>query len=75
MKHYGRILWIDTRIKGRFEGQVLSEDGTRHYFNYSVWHHGLDPVRDESVKFRLDPDGRIESITDLCGSLKHGGAQ
>lgn len=70
MKHqYGKILWIDNRITGKFEGQVLAESGTRYYFNYSTWHHGLEPSRDESIKFRLDESNQIISVTDLCGTL------
>lgn len=70
MKLYGKVLWVDDRIETQFEGQILSSDGKRFYFNYSVWSDPLPPVSDQAVKFVIGKDGQIDSICDLCSTLK-----
>lgn len=65
----GRILWFDGR---HLEGQVLSDDGRKFYFNYSV----MDSVevglvnRDMRASFSVDAQGVNFLKLDLEGVSK-----
>jgi len=55
----GKVLWVDNRVKNKFEGQILTLAGEKKYFNYSAWGGESLPNRDDLVAFTLDDKNQI----------------
>lgn len=57
-----KVLWVDSRNIGCFEGQLMDLKGQKYYFNYSVSLGRYLPQRGQECEVELGKDNKVNFV-------------